>query len=91
MQKYVFIQNNSGGSFDKVRWTGDPALGGACNYRGDFGPEDRDLWVYASSEYEAMKDAEHYAGLYFDGVDMGFDCECCGDRWHAPTVFREDD
>lgn len=20
-------------------------------------------------------------GLYFDGVDAGEDCECCGDRW----------
>lgn len=21
-------------------------------------------------------------GLYFDGVDDGRDCPCCGDRWH---------
>lgn len=21
-------------------------------------------------------------GLYFDGVDDGRDCECCGDRWY---------
>lgn len=23
-------------------------------------------------------------GLYFDGVDLGRDCECCGDRWSKP-------
>lgn len=23
-------------------------------------------------------------GLYFDGVEAGYDCECCGDRWYAP-------
>lgn len=28
-------------------------------------------------------------GLYFDGVDSGIDCSCCGDRWSEP--WREDD
>lgn len=23
-------------------------------------------------------------GIYFNGVDAGQDCECCGDRWHRP-------
>ena len=23
-------------------------------------------------------------GLYFNGVDDGYDCECCGDRWYEP-------
>jgi hypothetical protein len=22
-------------------------------------------------------------GIYFDGVDDGMDCECCGDRWYS--------
>lgn len=22
-------------------------------------------------------------GIYFDGVDSGIDCECCGDRWYG--------
>lgn len=87
MQKYVFIQNNSGGEYDIVRWTGSPALGGTCNYFphsvGEY-PHDRDLWVMAKDEKQAMEFAEHFGGLYFDGVDMGFDCECCGDRWSAP-------
>ena len=36
------------------------------------------------------KDANHAnqraeeIGLYFDGVDKGQDCECCGDRWYQP-------
>ena len=23
-------------------------------------------------------------GIYFNGVDDGYDCECCGDRWYEP-------
>jgi hypothetical protein len=23
-------------------------------------------------------------GIYFNGVDEGLDCECCGDRWYEP-------
>lgn len=23
-------------------------------------------------------------GLYFNGVNEGCDCECCGDRWYEP-------
>ena len=22
-------------------------------------------------------------GIYFDGVELGYDCECCGDRWSS--------
>ena len=87
MQKYVFVQNNSGGEYQIARWTGSPALGGTCNYFphsvGEY-PHDRDLWVMAKSEQQAMEFAAHFGGLYFDGVDMGFDCECCGDRWGPP-------
>lgn len=23
-------------------------------------------------------------GVYFDGVESGIDCDCCGDRWRRP-------
>lgn len=23
-------------------------------------------------------------GIYFNGVEIGYDCECCGDRWYDP-------
>lgn len=26
-------------------------------------------------------------GIYFDGVDNGSDCECCGDRWYPADDF----
>ena len=26
-------------------------------------------------------------GIYFNGVDEGFDCACCGDRWCEPDVL----
>ena len=41
------------------------------------------LWVEASSAEEACAIAEEH-GVYFDGVDKGIDCECCGDRWYSP-------
>lgn len=28
-------------------------------------------------------------GIYFDGCNKGFDCECCGDRWSTPWSDAE--
>lgn len=39
--------------------------------------------VQAANEEEACRIAEAH-GVYFDGVDAGQDCECCGDRWSRP-------
>jgi hypothetical protein len=36
--------------------------------------------IEANSVEEANSIAESH-GIYFDGVDTGADCECCGDRW----------
>lgn len=36
--------------------------------------------IEANSAKEADKKAESI-GLYFDGVEKGRDCPCCGDRW----------
>lgn len=39
------------------------------------------------------KDADEKAeriGLYFGGVEKGFDCECCGDRWY-PAYYTDAD
>ena len=38
------------------------------------------VFIEASSHEEADAVAEAN-GLYFDGVDEGRDCPCCGDRW----------
>lgn len=26
-------------------------------------------------------------GIYFNGVESGHDCGCCGDRWYEPDVL----
>ena len=26
------------------------------------------------------------AGMYFDGIKAGVDCECCGDRWYPMAM-----
>lgn len=53
--------------------------------------------VEADSHEEADEIAQEN-GVYFDGVDKGIDCECCGDRWYrswvkptnTPQSFGED-
>ena len=37
--------------------------------------------IEADAASEADKKAENL-GIYFDGVEKGRDCPCCGDRWH---------
>ena len=46
--------------------------------------------IEANSETEAICKAEDI-GLYFDGVDSGDDCECCGDRWYGCYEISEKD
>ena len=49
------------------------------NSGGSFiGPES--IHIEAESPYGANFIAPKY-GIYFDGVDSGIDCDCCGDRW----------
>ncbi len=38
------------------------------------------LYVEANSTEQADQFAMDL-GLYFDGVEAGIDCDCCGDRW----------
>jgi hypothetical protein len=79
--KWVFTQNNSGGSYDYPEWTGPADLGGVFAAY-DWQDQQVDVWVMAESEEEANRLAEQYAGVYFDGVEKGLDCDCCGDRWY---------
>lgn len=37
--------------------------------------------IEADSALEANAIAKNN-GIYFDGVEYGHDCECCGDRWY---------
>ena len=39
------------------------------------------LIIEAESRYEANEIAEDL-GCYWEGVRKGYDCKCCGDRWH---------
>jgi hypothetical protein len=41
---------------------------------------------YVIIEAESADEANHIAesvGIYFDGVEKGIDCPCCGDRWYS--------
>jgi len=38
--------------------------------------------IEASDPTEAYEKADNI-GIYYDGVEKGIDCDCCGDRWSA--------
>ena len=89
MKKYIYTQNNSGGVYDYPEWTGPEGIGGVfTQYLEDHHKHDApvDVWVMAETCEEADELVQKYAGVYFDGVEDGPDCECCGDRW-----WRADD
>lgn len=90
MKKFIITQNNSGGGWVLPEWTGPSELGGVCAYY-DYQEKPVDVWVMAESEKEANRLAEQYAGIYFDGIRKGLDCECCGDRWYGAEEWDEEE
>jgi hypothetical protein len=45
------------------------------------------LFIEAENESEAISIAEGL-GVYFNGVDDGRDCPCCGDRWYKAEEVK---
>ena len=54
--------------------------GGSFVIRPQFGIGPR-VWIEAASPEEADERALNL-GIYFNGVEDGHDCDCCGDRWY---------
>ena len=46
------------------------------------------VWVFAHDLAEANDFAETL-GIYFNGVDEGIDCPCCGDRWCSGNKYDD--
>jgi hypothetical protein len=49
--------------------------------------KERGIGEYVIVEAMNSNDADARAesiGLYFNGVEDGMDCGCCGDRWYSP-------
>ena len=47
---------------------------------------DEDISHRVVIEADTYEEAEAKAldfGIYYDGVEEGFDCDCCGDRWYS--------
>lgn len=44
------------------------------------------VFIEANSQDEADEIAESI-GIYFDGVEKGIDCSCCGDRWNRSSLY----
>ena len=77
MKRYNFLQNNSGGHHHDIEWSGPDDRGGVEGYS---------VFVMAESASEANALAQEYSGVYFNGVQQGLDCECCGDRWYEQRM-----
>lgn len=55
--------------------------------------------IVEANDYEHANRRAEDIGIYFDGVEDGNDCPCCGDRWYRmydedggelePTVYGE--
>lgn len=48
---------------------------------------DINVFVEAIAAEEANRRAEDI-GIYFNGCDKGWDCNCCGDRWNS--IWEDD-
>jgi hypothetical protein len=46
------------------------------------------VWIQAGSIDAAVQKAAAL-GVYFNGVEDGLDCACCGDRWYEPYGATE--
>jgi len=53
---------------------------------------DKFLTLRVIVEALCVEQAERIAedkGIYYNGVNIGFDCPCCGDRWYRPDKYDE--
>lgn len=63
------------------------------NSGGSFDVDDKvchRMIIEAETERQATRIAEDL-GCYWDGVENGMDCECCGDRWYGVHELNVDD
>ena len=51
-------------------------------------PAETIIVVAAKSKDHALETAGK-AGLYLHGVQLGLDCDCCGDRWSGGAIEFE--
>lgn len=62
------------------------------NSGGDFNVDhDRGISQFVIIEADNPDKANERAeeiGLYFDGCDIGYDCDCCGDRWYRVSGYQ---
>lgn len=47
------------------------------------------VWIETFNHNAANALAQEFCGVYFDGVEKGKDCACCGDRWSR--IYDEDE
>ncbi len=52
------------------------------NSGGYFTEPAKNIIVKDASDSEQATEIALKAGMYFDGIMAGVDCECCGDRWY---------
>lgn len=60
------------------------------NNSGGYWVGPKEIVVYADSDEEADNKAIEQ-GVYFDGLENGLDCDCCGPRWYRAYGPDNDD
>lgn len=48
------------------------------------------VWIEAVDAQQA-NDRALNLGIYFNGIDSGSDCPCCGDRWYPVYEYDAED
>ena len=46
--------------------------------------------IVEAESYDHAEKIGKSLGIYYDGVDKGIDCDCCGDRWYSPNEINLD-
>ncbi len=73
---------------DKLKWFEYIQNNSGGSYDRD---ENLDTRVYIQAH--SADEADEFAGvigIYFGGVRLGMDCECCGDRWYGCSEVDDD-
>ena len=73
-EMYVYWQNNSGGYFKEIRKTYKDNMLILPVKRAGIGTKEHYNLAVEDKEIVPKE-------IYFDGVENGIDCPCCGDRW----------
>lgn len=85
---YILVQNNTGGSFIETKQFKEGSYYPSAQ-KGGFMEMVKGKRYY--TDYAILNEEDLPSDVYFNGVENGIDCECCGDRWHECNFRCKDE